>query len=141
MDLDSYYEHIHQSGKLLTEQQARHWSKGILATLGTALDRKTKRSLAKALPAELADDLKAIFWLVHFRDPNLSRREFLQQAARRSGNSNAEFAIYPALAVFSGIRSFIAPDLQSQVANSLSPELRDFWEQAGALAPAVAEAR
>ncbi|UCG23382.1 MAG: DUF2267 domain-containing protein [Chloroflexota bacterium] len=131
MDLDSYYTHILQVGKLRTEQHARRWSDGVLRTFGTALNRKTKRDLAKALPDDLARSLKDVFWLLHFRDPNLSSEEFLQRAARRSGNSNGEFAVYPTMAVFSGVRMIIDQELQSQVANSLSPQVRDLWEQAG----------
>ena len=130
MDLDSYYDYVRHAGRLLTEQHARQWSDGVLRTFGTALDRKTKRNLASALPEELAKSVKDVFWLLHFRDPSLSREEFLQRAARRSGNSNGEFALYPTLAVFSGVRMIIDQELQSQVADSLSPQVRDLWEQA-----------
>jgi len=140
MDLDSYYEYVRQAGNLRTVQHAQRWSDGVLRTFGTALDRKTKRALAKALPDELATSVKNVFWLLHFRDPNLSRKEFLQQAARRSGNSSSEFAAYPTLAVFSGIRQFIDPDLQSRVADSLAPELSEYWEQAGTLHGALGAA-
>ena len=133
MDLDSYYEYVRQTGNLRTADHARRWSDGVLRTFGTALDGKTKRALAKALPDELADSVKDVFWLLHFRDPNLSREEFLQRAARRSGNSSSEFAAYPTLAVFSGIRQFINPDLQRRVAETLAPEIADYWEQAGSL--------
>jgi len=131
MDIDGYYDHICQTGRLRTVQHARRWSDGVLRTFGTALNRKTKRDLAKALPDELAESVKDVFWLLHFRDPNLSSEEFLQRAARRSGNSNSEFAVYPTLAVFSGVRMIIDQELQSQVAESLSPQVRDLWEQAG----------
>ena len=131
MDIDGYYDHICQTGRLRTVQHARRWSDGVLRTFGTALNRKTKRDLAKALPDELAESVKDVFWLLHFRDPNLSSEEFLQRAARRSGNSNSEFAVYPTLAVFSGVRMIIDQELQSQVAESLSPQVRELWEQAG----------
>ena len=139
MDLDSYYEHVRQNGNLMTAQHARQWSDGVLRTLGTALDGRTKRALAKALPDKLAASVKGVFWLLHFRDPNLSRQEFLQQAARRSGNSGTEFAVYPTLAVFSGIRLFLANDLQRRVSESLAPEISDYWERAGSLQEAVDE--
>ena len=129
MDLESYYDHVCRAGKLRTGQHARQWSDGVFRTFGTALNRKTKRNLANALPDELAKSVKEVFWLLHFRDPNLSREEFLQRAARRSGNSNGEFALYPTLAVFSGVRMIIDQELQSQVAESLSPQVRDLWEQ------------
>jgi uncharacterized protein (DUF2267 family) len=133
MDLERYYNFINLNGKLRSPQHARRWSDGVLRTFGTALDGKTKRTLAKELPDELAISLKDVFWLLHFRDPNLSREEFLQRAARRSGNSNGEFAIYPALAVFAALRYFVSPETENKISDSLSPELRDFWERAGAL--------
>ena len=139
MDLDSYYEYVSLVGKLRTPQHALGWSDGILRTFGLVLDRKTKRDFANALPEELAHSVKAVFWLLHFRDPNLSLDEFLQRAARRSGNSGVEFAIHPTLAVFAGVRNFLTPELERQVADSLSPELRDCWEQAGSLYEMTAE--
>lgn len=135
MELESYYEFIEREGNLRTVEHARRWSDGVLRTLGTALDGKTKRDLAKALPEELASSLKDVFWLLHFRDPNLSCQEFLQRAARRSGNSNGEFAIHPTMAVFSGVKSFINSDLQQRVADSLSPEIRECWQQAQSRVP------
>ncbi len=135
MELESYYEYVEKEGKLRTVEHARRWSDGVLRTLGTALDGKTKRDLAKALPEELASSLKDVFWLLHFRDPNLSCEEFLQRAARRSGNSDGEFAIHPTMAVFSGVKGFINSDLQQRIADSLSQEIRDCWEKAQSQLP------
>jgi len=133
MDLDSFYQFVYTAGQLRTVEHARHWSDGVLRTFGTVLSRKTKQALAKELPDELARSLKDVFWLLHFRDPNLTKDEFLQRAGRRSGNSNGEFAATPTRAVFAGLRFFISPKVEQQVAQSLSPELRVYWEQAGAL--------
>jgi uncharacterized protein (DUF2267 family) len=141
MDLDGYYQYVCTNGELRTPQHARRWSDGVLRTFGTALNGKTKRSFAKQLPDELAKSVKDVFWLLHFRDPDLSREEFLQRAARRSGNSNAEFAASPTLAVFAGVRYFITPEIDRQVADSLSPELREYWDQAGSLYESTVEAR
>ena len=69
MDLDGYYRYICANGKLLTSQQARRWSDGVLSTFGTALNRKTKKTLSKELPNELARSVRDVFWLLHFRDP------------------------------------------------------------------------
>jgi uncharacterized protein (DUF2267 family) len=131
MDPESYYQYVRIAGKLRTENHARRWSDGVLRTLGTALAPKTRRALAKALPSELAQSVKGVFWLLHFRDPNQSRGEFLQRAGRRSGNSNGEFAAIPSAAVLAGLRLFISPALDQQVAKSLAPDLRDYWEEAG----------
>ncbi len=128
--LDVYYEHIMKSGYLLTEKHAKRWSAGVLKTLGTSLDRRTKKALAKALPEELGDSLGAVFWLVHFRDPNQTSAEFCGRVARRSGNSDGEFALHPTVAVFGGVKSLIDDDLSDRVAQSLSPQMRELWNQA-----------
>ncbi len=128
--LDVYYEHIMKSGFLLSEIHAKRWSAGVLKTLGTSLDRGTKKALAKALPEELGDSLRAVFWLVHFRDPNQTMTEFCGRVARRSGNSDSEFALHPTVAVFGGVRSLIDDSLSNRVAQSLSPQIREHWNQA-----------
>lgn len=127
--LKTYYDHVMVAGKLRTLDHAKTWSDGVLKTFGTVLDRGTKKALAKRLPRELADSLSSVFWLMHFRDPNQSSEEFLQRAARRSGNSDGEFARYPTQAVFSGLKMFTDDDLNEKVAQTLSPELRQLWLQ------------
>lgn len=129
-NLESYYKYVQTVGLLRTEQHAKRWSNGVLNMLGIAIDRKTKRKLGDALPDELKDSLYGVFWLLHFRDPNQTKEEFCQRAARRSGNSNGEFAYHPALAVFGGIKLMIDNDLSDQVAESLSPQVREMWEAA-----------
>ena len=130
--LEGYYKHVLDNGKLRSMDHARRWSAGVLKTLGTTLDRGTKKALANSLPDELAGALKGVFWLLHFRDPGLSSNEFCRRAARRSGNSDAEFAHFPTLAVFSGLRPFVDDDLDTRVADSLSPEIREMWQDAKA---------
>lgn len=129
-ELVSYYSFVRNEGKLLSPSQARQWSNGTLKTLGQCVDRRTKRALAKVLPEELSEQLTSVFWLLHFRDPNQSAAEFKLKVARRSGNSDSEFAAYPILAIFSGIKSFIDFDLSGRVSRSLSPEIRDMWLRA-----------
>jgi uncharacterized protein (DUF2267 family) len=129
-DLTPYYEGVRQAGKLRTASHAQQWSKAVLNTLGLNLDRKTKKQLARALPADLAESLTRIFWLLHFRDPQLSLNVFLNQVSRRSGNSDTSFARYPTAAVFSQIKRLIDADLSEQVAQTLSPEVRQLWQQA-----------
>ncbi len=130
-ELDDYYHHIQRVGNVRTLDHAKRWSDGVLKTLGTSLHRKVKKDLAKSLPSELAQSLNGVFWLVHFHDPTLSSQEFLHRAGRRSGNSNSEFARYPTLAVFGGLRMFaIDSELEKEIADDLSPEIRQLWEQA-----------
>ena len=125
-----YYDDVFKAGKLRTIEHAQRWSQGVLETLGVCLDRSTKRALAKNLPEELAKSLKGVFWLLHFRDPQMSSLEFQQRAARRSGNTDAEFAYFPTLAVFSGIKQYIDSELEDRVSNSLSQEVRELWQKA-----------
>lgn len=129
-DLTSYYQTVQEKGNLLTPQHARRWSTAVLKTLGFNLDGRTKKQLANALPQELSDDVKRVFWLLHFRNSNLSSHEFQNQVSRRSGNSDPQFAKMPILAVFHGIKQMVDGNLQQAVADSLAPEVRELWEKA-----------
>jgi uncharacterized protein (DUF2267 family) len=135
-DLTRYYEAICQQGYLRTTDHARRWSAGVLKALGVNLDGRTKRTLAKALPAELAGSLQSVFWLLHFRNASLARRDFLRQAALRSGHSDPNFAQTGVTAVFSALKGLIPKDVQDKVADSLAPEIAELWRQAPALAQA-----
>ena len=128
--LNAYYLYVQNEGKLLSAAQARQWSSGTLKTLGLSVDRRSKRALAKKLPDDLSKDLTSVFWLLHFRDPKQSAAEFKSKVGRRSGNTDAEFAQFPILAVFSGLKAFIDFDLSGRVSRSLSPEIRDMWLRA-----------
>jgi uncharacterized protein (DUF2267 family) len=129
-NLSDFYHHVQEKGSLRTREHAKRWSEGVLKTLGVNLDRKTKKELAQALPKELADPLTRVFWLLHFRDSNLSSYEFQHMVARRSGNTDPEFARHPILAVFGGVKQMIDADLEKKVAESLAPEVRDLWQEA-----------
>jgi uncharacterized protein (DUF2267 family) len=128
-NLEAFYEHVQERGKLRTLAHARRWTDGILKTLGTHLDRRTKKALAKALPDELASSLTRVFWLLHFRNTNLTRQEFQKMAARRSGNTDPAFAYYPILGVFGGLKEMIDDDLERKVEEDLAPEVRELWQQ------------
>ncbi len=129
-DINAYYQTIQTQGNLRTPQHAHRWSTAVLKTLGFNLDGRTKKRLANALPQELGNDLKRIFWLLHFRNNQLSGHEFQNQVSRRSGNSDPQFAKTPILAVFHGVKQIVDNDTQQAVANSLAPEVRELWEKA-----------
>ncbi|MCI0397303.1 MAG: DUF2267 domain-containing protein [Chloroflexi bacterium] len=129
-DLTGYYEYVRREGRLPTLRHARRWSDGVLKTLGTTLDGGAKRALARVLPPELASSLKGVFWLLHFRNPNMSSQEFQQRAGRRSGNTNAEFARIPIMAVFSGIKRYVNKELDEKLVQALPPEIRALWQEA-----------
>lgn len=127
--LINFYQSVQREGKLRTEEHARRWTAATLNMLGFSLDGRTKRRLARALPPELSGPLTAIFWLLHFRNPKMSQAEFIKAVARRSGNSDYQFAPFPIRAVFGGVKQMINEDLQREVAAALSPEVRELWQQ------------
>ncbi len=130
IELSGFYQQIQQNGKLLTQAQAERWNYAVLSTLGINLDRKTKKRLAKGLPAELGATLNRVFWLAHFNNSGQSVEEFLNQVARRSGNTNVNFARYPTAAVFHAVKELIDSELITLVGNALSPDVSKFWLQA-----------
>jgi uncharacterized protein (DUF2267 family) len=130
VDLTSYIQTIQSKGNLRTSQHAQRWSTAVLKTLGFNLDKRTKKRLANALPKEMAVDLTRIFWLMHFRNSNLSVHEFQNQVSRRSGNSDPKFAKTPISAVFNGIKTLIDNETVKAVSDSLAPEVRELWEKA-----------
>ncbi|PIE81189.1 MAG: hypothetical protein CSA11_05300 [Chloroflexi bacterium] len=129
-DLTDYYTTIRELGKLRTNKHAERWSEATLHTLALNLDRGTKQKLANALPEVLSAQLKRKFWLLHFRDKSLTCNEFQKITARRAGNTDESFARYPVIATFHGLKSFINDSLNDDVANTLSPELSQMWQDA-----------
>lgn len=129
-ELTEFYRQVRQDSHLPTDQIARRWTRGVLQTLGLNLDRGAKSSLAKALPKELADAVNGVFWLLHFRNQSQSSFEFQKQVGSRSGNTDAQFARMPIVAVFKALKQIIDDNLRKRVADSLAPEIRDLWENA-----------
>ena len=125
--LDNFYQYVLDAAKLRTIKHAKVWTEGTLEILGTVLDRRVRRVLSKNLPEELTDSLGGIFWLLHFRDTNMSAEDFCQRVARRSGNSDPEYARVPVGAVFGGLRLYIGPDLEKRIVDSLPPEIGAIW--------------
>lgn len=128
--LNDYYTTVKELGKLQTTDHAERWSEATLHTLALNLDRGTKKKLVKVLPEPLSDQLKRKFWLVHFRDKSLTTGEFQKMTGRRAGNTDAQFARYPVIATFHGLKNLIDDSLNDDVADTLSPELRQMWQDA-----------
>ncbi len=129
-DLAGYYQRVEKNGELRTESNAQQWSTAVLRALGTNLDRRTKKRLAKALPDELAFNLTRKFWLLHFRDKNKPRSLFLKEVARMSGNTDAQFAKLPTTAVFHELKAYAGEDVSNDVAEALAPEISALWQEA-----------
>lgn len=128
--LDDFYKYVQECGKLRTITHAQRWADGVLRTLGLNLDRGAKKKLSNALPEELASSLTRVFWLLHFRNQNLTRDQFQRMVARRSGNTDADFAYFPTRAVFGGLKKFIDEELQREVAENLAPDIATLWQEA-----------
>ena len=129
-DLAVYFQHVEENGHLQTENNAQQWSTAVLRALGMNLDKRTKKRLAKTLPEELAFDLTRKFWLLHFRDKNKPQNVFLKEVARMSGNTDAQFAIYPTRAVFHEVKGYAGQEVSDDVAESLAPEISKLWQEA-----------
>ena len=129
-DLSSYYQRVEENGHLRTSDNAQQWSTAVLRALGTNLDRRTKKKLAKTLPDELAFDLTRKFWLLHFRDKNKPRDQFFKEVARMGGNTDAQFALKPTRAVFHELKGYAGEEVSNDVAESLSHEVGELWQEA-----------
>lgn len=130
MNVEEFYGYVRENGHLLTDAHARRWSVGVLKTLGTVLRGKRKRDLGQALPPELARALGGVFWLLHFPDSRMEREEFQQRVARRSGNSDPDFAYHPTRAVFGGLKRMIDSELSRTIGDELPPDVGAIWQEA-----------
>lgn len=129
-DLDTFYDQLMESGYMRTKKHARRWTTAVLKTLGFHLGRGVKKDLANALPEPMADDLTRVFWLLHFRDPDLRLDKFLNQVALRSGNTDIQFARYPTRAIFHQIKEMIDGQLADKVADDLPTAVGQLWREA-----------
>lgn len=129
-NLDHYFDTIQQKGKVINRRQTERWSTAVLKTLGLNMSKKAKKQLAKALPPELAADLTRVFWLAHFRNTSLPAGEFQTMVARRAGHTDPQYARMAITAVFHALKQLIDPSVSDAVADGLSPELRDLWQNA-----------
>jgi len=129
-NLDQYYETIQKRANILTNTQAKAWSKATLNTMGLDMRRGLKKDLAKALPEELGEQLGRLFWLIHFRNTHVKAAEFQEAVSRRSGHSDKIYAKVPITAVFHALKQLLNSDLSDKVADDLSPELREIWKNA-----------
>ena len=128
--LDAFYDHVREAGKLRQRKHAQRYTNAVLRTLGLYLKGSSKKALANALPDELSEQFKRAFFLAHFPDKTLPWTDFCKMVARRSGNSDGNFARIPTRAVFQGLQALIDSDTSRKVAEALSPEVQAEWEQA-----------
>lgn len=128
--LTDFYTHVQQQGSLLTPDHAWIWTRGTLNMLGVNLSKGARNALTKALPEELQKQLSGVFWLAFFRNTNLTAYEFQNRVARRSGNTDAQFAKRPVMAVFGALKKLVGENVSRQIAQDLAPEVRELWEKA-----------
>lgn len=130
-DLDAFYQHVLDHGKLRTRDHAVRWTNGTLNMLGVNLNRKLKKELGQELPEELRKALTGVFWLAYFRDTNMPAREFCTRVARRSrASSDPDFARYPVTAVFGALKRMLPSRLADAIRDDLAPEISRMWEAA-----------
>ncbi len=130
-NLDAYFAKIETMGSLRTNDHARRWSTATLQMLGHNLGRKTRKQLANGMPsAELAADVKRVFWLMHFRNSQKQAVEFQKEVARRAGVTDAQFARIPIVAVFHAVKTLLDSDIIEAVADDLAPEISALWQNA-----------
>lgn len=130
ISIDDYYYDVMHGGNLRTPDHAARLSHAVLRALGFNLGGAAKRKLAKALPPELAHDLKRGWRLINVRHSNLSVDRFAKEVARHSGNTDPDFARTAMGAVFAQVKGLISDDVSRAVARDLSPEMRAFWNAA-----------
>ncbi len=129
-DLNNYYEQVLSNGSLRTPDHAQRWSQAVLQTLGLNLQRSVKKSLGSALPEELNSQLYGVFWLLNFRNEEMSALDFQERVAKRAGNSDKLFARLPTVAVFGAVKTMVGDKVANQVADDLAPELKNLWQGA-----------
>lgn len=129
-DLSHYFALIKEKGSMITDRQARRWSGSVLRMMGLNMGKNGKKALSNSLPKELSDDLNRVFRLAYFRNTNLPLSEFQTMVARRAGHSDPQYAKMAIKAVFHAVKTLIDPETSNKVAESLSPELRETWENA-----------
>lgn len=129
-NLSPYFALIQEKGHMITERQAHRWSEAVLRIMGLNMGKSGKKALSDNLPKELSDDLNRVFRLAYFRNTNLPLSEFQTMVARRAGHSDPQYAKIAILGVFHGLKSLIDTDTSRKVAEALSPEMREAWENA-----------
>lgn len=132
--LNSYYQTIQNFGELRTTDHAQRWSTAVLKTLALALDKGSKKRLAEALRNQqadkLADELSRVFILFSVPNPKQTPQQFMNQVARRAGNSDWQFAEMPTRAVFRGLKTLLNGDVSRQIGDALPPAVREVWQSA-----------
>jgi uncharacterized protein (DUF2267 family) len=129
-----FYLAIQQNANLATAADARRWSHAILRTLGELLSRPVRRTLAFALPPELAAALLEAPDPLFVRHGQLPLERFLRTAALRSGATEVAAARRPVRTTFHLLKALLSPDVGARVAAALPAEVAAFWEEAQPLA-------
>ena len=129
-NLTNYFEVVQEKASIISERQARRWSGAVLKMLGLNMGKSGKKALSGKLPKELSDDLNRAFRLMYFPSSNMPLSEFQSMVARRGGHSDPQYAKMAITGVFHGLKTLIDKDTSDKVAESLSPEMREAWENA-----------
>ncbi|MEM7335275.1 MAG: DUF2267 domain-containing protein [Chloroflexota bacterium] len=128
--LDNYFSAIQTKGNIISEKLAKRWSESTLKMMGLYMAKDGKKALSGQLPQELSDQLNRVFRLLHFPNTNMPMQEFQSAVARRGGHSDPQFAKLAIIGVFHGLKTLIDKDTTDKVSESLSPEIREVWDNA-----------
>jgi uncharacterized protein (DUF2267 family) len=128
--LDGFYEFVQSDADLRTPEHARRWTHAVLRTMGFNLSGSTRKSLARALPKQLGDELSRGFKLLSFFNGRKPADEFFKEVARRSGNSDAQYARAASASVFRGLKQTLDADMSREVGNALPKEVGRIWDGA-----------
>jgi uncharacterized protein (DUF2267 family) len=128
--IDAFYHDVVKQSKLPSTAHAARATSAVLRALGFNLSGNVKRKLAKALPEDLAKELKRGWRLINIRRNKLPLQDFLKDIALHSGNTDPQYAEFYTAAVFRAIKQQIDSGTSREVARDLSPEIRNFWNAA-----------
>jgi uncharacterized protein (DUF2267 family) len=128
--LEQYYQGIEVQSNQRTPEHAVRVSDAVLRILGFNLSGGVKRKLVNSLPEELGRKLRRGWRLIHFRNRNITLKQFSKDVSLHTGNTDPQFAETTTRAVFQNLKQLIDDDLNREIAKDLSPELRRAWNTA-----------
>jgi uncharacterized protein (DUF2267 family) len=129
-NMSTFYKNVMEKGHLRTVEHAKRWTMATLRVTGHNLKRGARKRLAKALPDELAGEVRRMFWLVNLHEPALPVHEFQRQVALKVGATDGQFARHPIVAVFGELKTLIDQGVSSDVREALPAEVAELWQEA-----------
>ncbi len=130
LTLESFYLNVENDAHLRTVGHAERWTEAVLRTMGFNMGGGTKRDLAKALPDDLSRQLTRGWKLINLHNSRMTQKAFLNEVARRSGNTDSAYARMATLAVFRNLKNYVDDNLERDIARSLPKDVGQLWDEA-----------